>query len=67
LKGLLDLSESIEPHAWLLFLDNDDLYLPERVGFFLTNGHGSIIWIHHLKRFKVAESSLLIVRRLERM
>lgn len=34
LKDLLDLSESIDPHAWLLFLDNDDMYLPERTGFF---------------------------------
>lgn len=34
LKSLLEASLSVNPDAWLMFLDNDDMYHPRRVEFF---------------------------------
>jgi len=37
LKSLLSVSLEINPSAWLMFLDNDDMFHPSRVEFFQEN------------------------------
>ena len=34
IRDLLELSDSIDRDAWLMFLDNDDMFHPQRVGVF---------------------------------